>query len=416
MPKKPHFEAFIEHLQKTVEYSRSTRTTYGSVTRRFLTFMYSKQTGISMEDLRKRVDLDNKLNQIKTGDITPDVVNEFVVHTQQENAIDSQVAIYYGLRNYLLFLEREYQNKTYDYYRQIDIHNIGKRKNEKIHNPLTPRRTLKSKRTPLTKEELDNLLEISKSNPRNYAILIITYYTGQRRDSIYHINHKQDIDRKKKEIQIYAKGKDGLPREYTVDINDEVLEAIDSYLKVREETKDGYVLDNWGRKLYHKDALFLNGEGERLTPISYHHMIKKYFHMMGITRQVSFHSLRHTAITHMDDDGMTMKQIMLQSGHTTTQSLERYIHPDRKENKSRVDKALGRKPLPPQPQPQPETIVTKEKPKQEDTTDSYISKGIQDTIRLKELELLISQQNLASKQADIELLKLKQNHTDSMYG
>lgn len=399
MPKKNHLEAYLDYLQKLVQYSRSTKSTYTCITKRFLKYIN--------EDITK----------VDVSQVTPEAVNGYIETIQKEYAIDSQTSVFYALRKYLLFLQKQYGNNTYNYYKQIDIDNIGQPKNEKIHNPLTPRRNTKSTRTPLTKQEVHRFFEVSKSNPRDNAILRTMYYTSQRRDSIFHININ-DIDRNNKEIKIYAKGKDGQPRVYFVGIDDDTLTAIDSYLQVREKAKKGYLVDNWGNKLYHKDALFLNGTGKRYTTAGFYFMIKKYCTIMGIERKVSPHIWRHTSISNMDESGMTEAQICLQSGHTNAQSLRRYIHPDLKRTKPLIEKALSRRPEPPKPENQPEIVISGKKPK-ENATDNYICKDISENIRMKELELQVERQKLelALKQADIELLKLKQNtESHTMYG
>jgi integrase len=409
MPKKNHLEAYIDYLQKNVLYSRSTKLTYQSVTKRFLRYVISQQTGKNLKDIKEE-----ELNTLDVILITPELVNGYISLIRQENAIDSQTSIFYALRKYIYFLEKEYQNKTYDYYRQIDISNMGKKKRdlEYTQNPLTPQRRNKTTRTPLTKEETDKFFEVSKSNPRDYAIFKTLYFTTQRRDSITHINTK-DIDRENMIIRILAKGKDGTPREYPVSIDSEVLEAIDTYLKVREEPKEGYIVDNWGIRLYHKEALFLNGCGGRYTNAGIYFMIKKYCNIIGIKRRVSPHIFRHTGISDLNASGLSEAQIMTQSGHSNSRSLQRYINTNLTRTQPLISKALSRKPQ----QPEKPTPTPIEKPK--DTTDTYISKDYQDTNHIKELELLVERQKLelANKQAEIELFRLKQTHSDThMYG
>ena len=151
-------------------------------------------------------------------------------------------------------------------------------------------------------------------------------------------------------VNIKAKG----DREYTVNIDTDALEAIKAYLNVREEPKEGHIIDEYSRKLYHRDAVFLNGYGKRLCGVTINNIMKRYAIEMELEKPLYPHLMRATACTIMDERGMTLPQIKEQSGHSNIQSLRTYIRPNKKVIKEKVKASLSlyeTQPEPPKPEP-----------------------------------------------------------------
>jgi len=225
-----------------------------------------------------------------------------------------------------------------------------------------------SHKTPKSGDEMQRLMKASSKEPRDIAILKTFLYTTQRRSSIEHIN-VEDINFNEQTVLIKAKG----DIEYTVDIDPDALLSIREYLEVRERPKEGHRLNNYGRKMYHRDALFLDGYGKRLSGQGMYVMMKRYAVEIGLKKNLYPHLWRSSAITLMDANGMTQAQIMAQSGHKEPKSLKTYIRPDRKLISTKVRQALSldntSKPeteLKPEPQ--------KPKPEPKKPTDTYIAK------------------------------------------
>jgi integrase/recombinase XerD len=178
----------------------------------------------------------------------------------------------------------------------------------------------------LSKDEIQSMFKASNGNLRDNAILKTLYYSTQRCGSIQALRI-QDINFSKEEIHIFAKG----DREYSVDLHPEALQSIKAYLEVRPRPK---------HKEY-EDVLFLNEWGEPLTRVRIWQLVKLYAIKCGIKKRVYPHLFRATSITHMDDSGMSLAQIKLQSGHENLKSLDTYLQPDKRKVKAKVRTALN---------------------------------------------------------------------------
>ena len=143
----------------------------------------------------------------------------------------------------------------------------------------------------LTVEESFQIINQAKDNPRNYAIMLLFYHSWQRVGSIVNLN-KSDIDwigeinpeDKRRYHRITIRGaKSNMT--YDIYVEEEVILALKKYLDVREKPAEGYIQDNYRRKLYHKDAMFLNGNGERLKARAMNIMMKNYALMSGVAKK-----------------------------------------------------------------------------------------------------------------------------------
>lgn len=397
MPKKHHLEAFDDYLQGLDKFSRGSKKTYLSVIKQYLKHIYSVKTGIPMNQLnemgkRRPKELQDILNQIQIEEVTSESINLYATYVKANLSMTSQVSTFFALRKYLYFIQREYGNNAYEYYKDIKRNNEGKPNAEKQENPLIPKRIDTTTRRPLSDEELNRLFEVSKHNLRDYAILKVAYYTGQRIDTLS-LMELPNLDRTNRRITVYAKGKDGKPRIYTIPIDKEAIECIDNYLKVREPTVEGFIVDNWRIKRYHRDAIFLNGEGQRFTKMGLSNMLKRYAFKSGIKRSIHFHLFRHTRCDVLTRQGFTEKQIMLQTGHLQQQSVQRYINPDLErtqklfEEANEKDRNTPKESIPkeiPQSQPQQQEQTQHS----DDKTDKYIAlleKGLIDKDTFRQL-------------------------------
>jgi len=224
----------------------------------------------------------------------------------------------------------------------------------------------------LTKDEIPRLIKASSRETRDIAILKTFLYTAQRRSSIEHIN-VEDINFDEQTVLIKAKG----DIQYTVDIDPDALQSIKKYLDTREKPKEGYRLNNYGRKMYHKDALFLDGYGRRLSGQGMYLMMKRYTLEIGLEKSIYPHIWRSSAITLKDANGMTQAQIMEQSGHKEPKSLKTYIRPDRALISSKVRQALSLKNIP-ETEVKPEPPKPEPKPESKKPTYTYIAKPTTD--------------------------------------
>jgi site-specific recombinase XerD len=363
MQEKTHLEAFENHLLGLGK-SRATIHTYESDVSMLLRYVNKDISEITYTDV------ENYLREMKAR--------------VQKSSVRHNV---YGIKIYLKYLKAYHNNNTIDHF-----DNIPKEMN--LLRPPKPREEKPTRKIePLTSSEIHKLYEVTKDNPRDYMIMRLFFITLQRKESIFNINIS-DINFETKEILIHAKGDE----EYLITIDDETVKAIREYLKVRETPKDGYVIDNWSRHRYHKDALILNGTGKRPTPHIANPLFKKYACMSGITKRCNPHVSRHSGITYLLDNGIPVKTVMLQSGHKSESVITRYHHPDKKQGRDKVVNLLTtQNEEKPQPQPLP--------PKKPDTpTDINYAQTPDITTLIKQIETLQSKiKTLETNRYDVSI-------------
>ncbi len=304
---------------------------------------------------------------------------------------NSKIPKYSAIKSFLYFCKYSHNNKLID-----EINDLPK-----DDNPIRPPTKKPTSKEVMTKQEILSFLKISQNHPRNHAIIKTLYDSAQRKKSIIFLD-VSDIDfegtidsegNQRHLVKIRGAKKD---MDYTILLEPSTISAIKYYLSIREKPKEGYVLDNYRRKHYHKDAVFLDGYGKRLHPNSINAMLKQYAIQLGIKKPVYPHLWRASACTIMDESGMSLSEIAEQSGHRNLASLQTYIRPDKTKTYNKKRRALSLDEPPHQPQPpQPQnTESTKESKPKKTPTDTYIASTDTSTeIRIKELEL--------------ELLKLK---------
>jgi len=167
-------------------------------------------------------------------------------------------------------------------------------------------------KTPLTRQEIQKLFEITKDNLREHAILKTLYYSTIRSRELCNLNI-EDVDFQRQKLRTVSKGGHYDER----NIHPECLKAIGDYLALREQPKEG-----------HEKALFLNSQGERIGRTYLHMMIKKYATLAKINKRVYAHLFRASSITHMHNAGASIPEIMAQSKHRSVDTLvKHYICP-----------------------------------------------------------------------------------------
>lgn len=303
MQQKNHLKAFESHLLGLGK-SRATVRTYNGCISVMLKFVdkQSNPTTITYED-----------------------VETYLKDMKSRLAKTSWRANVFAIKLWLTYLKSYHHNNTIDHFtnlpKEMNLLRPPKRREE---NPYR-------KVEILTKAEENKLYSVAKSNPRNYAMLRLFFITMQRSSSVLNIN-LGDIDFEEKEILIYAKGDE----QYTVPIDEELIQAIRDYLKIRETPQEGFILDNWGRKRYHKDSLFLNGTGKRPSHNLPYNILKTYASQCHINKRIFLHLTRHSGITRCLARGVDPKTLATVTGHKTLEVLMRYNHPDEKEAKKRI--------------------------------------------------------------------------------
>jgi integrase/recombinase XerD len=269
-----------------------------------------------------------------------------------------------SIKYYLRFIKAVYKSRVYDEY-QDEKTLYGSRKDILKGRPIQD-----TNKEPLTEEEVRKFFKITEPHYRDHALLKMFFYSTQRIHSIVNLDIGDiDFDPKTNEngevyynvTFRYQKGMRKKP--VTVPVCADAIESLKRYLDVREEPEqEGYTSDNYGRKLYYKDAVFLNGWGQRLKGISIYQMMKRYAVELGIKKPIHPHLWRHTAITLMDKAGMTDAEIKKLSGHSKlSNAINTYKNPLDTDIISKSQSALNLQPKPkevtnPEPEDKDELI------------------------------------------------------------
>ncbi len=154
----------------------------------------------------------------------------------------------------------------------------------------------------------------SKTRERDYCILTLFLNCGIRLSELAGIS-LPDLDKELRSMRVIGKGS----KERIVYLNDACRAAIAAYLPIRRETP---------AKEKGESALFLSGQGHRISVKTVQWMVKKYLGEAGLEyKNYSTHKLRHTAATLMYQSGevdiRVLKDIL---GHEQLNTTQIYTH------------------------------------------------------------------------------------------
>ncbi len=180
----------------------------------------------------------------------------------------------------------------------------------------------------LSIDEVNQLIEsIDLSNEngqRNKAILETLYSCGLRVSELTNLK-LSNLYFKQGFIKIIGKG----DKERLVPIGKEAMKHIELYV------------DNFRNsieiKAEHKDFLFLNKRGQRLSRVMIFLIIKNQVKLCGIKKSISPHTLRHSFASHMVERGADLRAVQEMLGHESITTTEIYTHLDRNYLKKAID-------------------------------------------------------------------------------
>lgn len=116
------------------------------------------------------------------------------------------------------------------------------------------------------------------------------------------------INKEEKIVTILGKGN----KLRTVPLTDSIIKLMEEYLKERNSVNP------------QDDTLFLNIKGGKLTRQGTNKNIKKYCERAGVNKDITNHSLRHTAITTMIQNGVDVAKVQTIAGHSDSKTTGRY--------------------------------------------------------------------------------------------
>jgi len=167
----------------------------------------------------------------------------------------------------------------------------------------------------LSVDEIDMLLDIEiKDNftYRNRCILELLYSTGLRISELVSLK-LENVRIDESLVKVMGKG----AKERIVPLNDVTSEYLDIYIKdIRPKML----------KKVQTDYLFLNNHGKVLTRQAVFKMIKERAKDVGLKKEISPHTIRHSFATHLLQNGANMRFIQELLGHEDVGTTEIYTH------------------------------------------------------------------------------------------
>lgn len=169
--------------------------------------------------------------------------------------------------------------------------------------------------------EIDQLLQApaGQNGPkaeRDLALLEMLYASGMRVTELVSLN-VADIDIDGSIGKVRVKGKKSNSKAREIPITGEALNILKTYLRHGRE------------QLVHdpnEGALFLNNRGQRLTRQGLWLIIKHYVETVGISAEVTPHTLRHSFAAHKLSQGRSLQDIQKLLGHANISTTQVYAH------------------------------------------------------------------------------------------
>ena len=171
----------------------------------------------------------------------------------------------------------------------------------------------------ISREDIEQLLAApaegkSAKSQRDHALLELLYASGMRVTELVSLN-VDDVNLASGSVRV--RGKKASSKERIIPVGDRALEALQIYV-------------NKGRMQLLRDpeerALFLNHRGQRLTRQGLWLIIKHYVDEVGVSEDVTPHTLRHSFAAHKLSQGKSLQDIQKLLGHANISTTQVYQH------------------------------------------------------------------------------------------
>lgn len=167
----------------------------------------------------------------------------------------------------------------------------------------------------LTEEEINLLLEIPLIDDfsyRNKAMLELLYATGMRVSELINLT-LLDIDLDSATVRTLGKGS----KERIIPIGDYALYYVKKYISDCRNNMLKREINNY---------LFLNNHGKKMTRQGFFKILKKRQQEVGIKKEFSPHTLRHSFATHLLNHGADLRSIQELLGHSDIGTTQIYTY------------------------------------------------------------------------------------------
>ncbi|RMF02313.1 MAG: tyrosine recombinase [Chloroflexi bacterium] len=157
--------------------------------------------------------------------------------------------------------------------------------------------------------------EIGPKSQRDLALLEMLYASGMRVTELVSLNVSDlTFDEGSATGSVRVRGKRA-SKDRTIPLSGSVVNTLQAYINGARAT------------LIHnpkEDALFLNNRGQRLTRQGLWLIIKRYVEIVGISGQVTPHTLRHSFAAHKLSQGKSLQDIQKLLGHANISTTQVY--------------------------------------------------------------------------------------------
>ena len=173
----------------------------------------------------------------------------------------------------------------------------------------------------LTIEEIDALLaaiDLSKNEGhRNRAMLETLYSCGLRVSELVGLRFS-DLFFEEGFIRVIGKGN----KERLVPVSPQVQKEIDIYQQ--------HIRNHLNIQKGSENIVFLNRRGAQLTRVMVFTIIKNLAESIGLKKNISPHTFRHSFATHLIEGGANLRAIQEMLGHESITTTEIYTHLDQR--------------------------------------------------------------------------------------
>jgi integrase/recombinase XerD len=238
--------------------------------------------------------------------VSPDILREFLEYiTELGMSAHSQARILSGLKGFFKYLMFEGV--------------IEKDPTVLIEGPKLGRKLPDT----LSFHEIEKLLDaVDLSTPeggRNRAILEVLYSSGLRVSELVDLQ-VNNVYADTGFLRVTGKGN----KERLVPIGRDALKYMDIYVK-QIRGKAPHKPPQKGFETY----VFLNRNGRKLTRVMVFTIIKNLATSIGLKKQISPHTFRHSFATHLIEGGADLRAVQEMLGHESITTTEIYTHLDR---------------------------------------------------------------------------------------
>tara|TARA_B100000579_G_scaffold99596_1_gene79079 strand:- start:328 stop:1230 length:903 start_codon:yes stop_codon:yes gene_type:complete len=146
---------------------------------------------------------------------------------------------------------------------------------------------------------------------RDRTMIELMYATGVRISELINLEYG-NIDLNRSLIKVMGKG----GKERMIPFGDDALSWLINYIEFRR--KNNLALNS-------RD-FFISQQGNKITRQAFWHRIKFYLRLIGLSMDISPHTLRHAFATHLLNHGADLRSVQMLLGHSDLSTTQIYTH------------------------------------------------------------------------------------------